>query len=56
MVVLLEKELKELWEIIDSLNEITIKLKKYYLNKFENEYVDIELEKELLEQTKKPAN
>lgn len=52
----MEKELKELWEIIDLLNEVTTKLKKYYLNKFENEFIDIELEENLINKTKKPAD
>lgn len=48
------EELKELWDIIDNLNEATTKLKKYYLNKFENDLLseeDIELEKKLIEKS-----
>lgn len=49
----MEQELKELWDLIISLNEATDKLKKYYIKKvMKNNLLlseeDISLEEELL--------
>lgn len=33
----MEKELKELWDIIDDVNTALVKLKKYYLDKVEDD-------------------